>query len=109
MISARLSQARAVRVADISFPGLTSGAEQFRCGHHHGKMGKIDVRSAGSGCASLRGHYPVPMFGGASTDGSIEGDRLADIETQLQPIPDCLASNHRNFLRLNEFSEAFSI
>jgi hypothetical protein len=65
-----------------------------------------------SGKAS-RSHFGISMFGEHASPGSKRVEdglyRLESLESQIQPLLDWLAVNHHDFMRLNDFSEAFSL
>lgn len=54
------------------------------------------------------GRYAVSMFR-IREDDSGDGDRIEDLEKSVQPMLDWLAKTHPDFVRLNDFSEAFAI
>lgn len=62
-----------------------------------------------------RSHFSVSMFKYSKTlpSGSNlsddEFDKLPELENEIQSMLDWLAVNHHDFIRLNDFSEAFSI
>jgi len=55
------------------------------------------------------GHFAVSMFVFDEDKGGEEGRRLPQLENELQPLLDWLATNHPDFMRVNDFSEAFSL
>ena len=52
---------------------------------------------------------PVPAPTAAPVDGEKGTYRMIELETRLQPVYDWLANRHHDFIRLNHFSESFSI
>lgn len=62
---------------------------------------------------SARSHFAVSMFAlddeSANSSTEAEGRRLPEPEARVQPMLDWLATNHHDFIRLNDFSEAFSL
>lgn len=74
-----------------------------------GGLGQLAVRSGSGASASERSHYAVSMFVFDPDSDNPEGRRLPQLEKSLQPMLDWLAVNHHDFMRLNDFSEAFSI
>lgn len=73
---------------------------------------QIVVRSTGPEAAfktSDRSHFSLSMFGQESDDTTHEPARRKDLEVSLQPMLDWLATNHHDFMRLNDFSEALSL
>jgi hypothetical protein len=60
-----------------------------------------------------RSHFGISMFGKNAPPGSqrVEDElyRLEGLETEVQPLLDWLATNHHDFMRLNDLSEAFSL
>jgi hypothetical protein len=74
-----------------------------------GKIGEVSVVSGSAGENSrARSHYGVSMFSFEQGDGE-EGRRVEDLEKELQPMLDWLAQNHHDFVRLNDFAEAFAL
>lgn len=79
---------------------------------------RLVVRSTRPDGSSERGHFAVSMFavtapttkqpppGGERIEENTY--RLPGLEKELQPMLDWLAVNHHDFMRLNDFSEAFS-
>ena len=74
-------------------------------------LGRIAVNSTGGpGQPSVRSHYSVSMFVFEEDGGNDpEGRQLPELERAIQPMLDWLAANHHDFMRLNDFSEAFSL
>ncbi|MEO0974323.1 MAG: hypothetical protein AAFX85_14625, partial [Pseudomonadota bacterium] len=70
---------------------------------------RVRVESYASGAdASERSHYAVAIFAPQRDDkGGTE--RLVALERRTQDLLDWLAVNHHDFVRLNDFSEAFSL
>jgi hypothetical protein len=75
-----------------------------------GKIGSVSVLSNGS-----LNHYGISMFvfeeqaGLVGNGAELEGRRLEALEVEIQPMLDWLSENHPDFMRLNDFSEAFTI
>ena len=63
--------------------------------------------------AATRSHFGVSLFGQKPGPKAIKAEddlyRQEDLEAQVQPMLDWLATNHHDFMRLNDFSEAFSL
>src|ERR1700722_15678367 len=88
-----------------------------KLGGVEGKAQRLIVASdpPGGSAESLRSHFGVSMF--ALTDSPPDGGQLVEdgvyrlpkLETDLQPMLDWLSTNHPDFIRLNDFSEAFSL
>jgi hypothetical protein len=88
----------------------------IRFGDAEGKAKRLVVASKAPEAQqeSARSHFGVSMFafGDAPPDGERIEDgvyRLPKLERQLQPMLDWLSTNHHDFMRLNDFSEAFSL
>lgn len=62
---------------------------------------------------SRRSHFAVSIFSNEGVPSSIQAEdgfyRRPDMEAQVQPLLDWLATRHHDFMRLNDFSEAFSL
>jgi hypothetical protein len=60
---------------------------------------------------NARSHFGISMFGkaAAATADPDRLQRLSKLEGEVQPLLDWLAINHHDFMRLNDFSEAFSL
>lgn len=63
--------------------------------------------------AGERSHFSVAMFSQLPGTGSTPAEdglfRRPDVEKEYQPLLDWLATNHHDFMRLNDFSESFSL
>jgi hypothetical protein len=88
-----------------------------KLGGVEGKAQRLIVgsNSPGNHQENLRSHFGVSMFAFADhppADGQLVEDgiyRLPKLENDLQPMLDWLSTNHPDFMRLNDFSEAFSL
>lgn len=76
----------------------------------------LSVASSGpleSSGESARSHFAVSMFAldedSTSNSTEAEGRPLPELEARLQPMLDWLATNHHDFIRLNDFSEGLSL
>jgi hypothetical protein len=73
----------------------------------------VSSKSTGKAKANPRSHFGISMFGKKALSGSESAEdgfyRLKRLEGQIQPLLDWLAVNHHDFMRLNDFSEAFSL
>lgn len=60
-----------------------------------------------------RSHFAVSIFSKQDGPGSVEAEdnyyRRPDMERQLQPLLGWLATRHHDFMRLNDFSESFTL
>jgi hypothetical protein len=79
-----------------------------------GRVRSLTVRSSGPGDfpVSDRSHFALSMFRPSEAEDGLEEDearRLPELEVQLQPMLDWLATNHHDFIRLNDFSESLSL
>lgn len=76
------------------------------------KARQLVVRS-GTGPAATRSHFSIALFSDEKgPEGIPKEDDLfqrPDAERKLQPILDWLATRHHDFMRLNDFSESFSL
>ncbi len=73
-------------------------------------LGKVGVsQELDSDPLKAASHFEVSMFFFDEGDDGEEGRRLPKLESDLQPLLDWLASNHPDFMRVNDFSEAFSL
>ncbi|MFN0041083.1 MAG: hypothetical protein ACKVP2_16330 [Burkholderiales bacterium] len=72
-----------------------------------------DGSNPASHAAAVRSHFGISMFGPEPGPKGIKVEdglyRVDDLEAQVQPMLDWLATNHHDFMRLNDFSEAFSL
>jgi|FEC22Drversion2_1045045.scaffolds.fasta_scaffold00974_15 uncharacterized membrane protein YgcG len=84
-------------------------------GAAEGPARRLLVRAKGTDDIGLRSHFSVSMFaigGRPSSDAELVEDgvyRLPKLEQKMQPMLDWLATNHHDFMRVNDFSESFSI
>lgn len=103
-----------------SIPVSSAGTWQFyerdsviRLGAQEGAARKLIVASHSTPEASSGNHFSISMFGRKAPAGVVEaGDgmfRLEALEKQMDPLLDWLAKNHHDFMRLNDFSESFSL
>jgi hypothetical protein len=81
-----------------------------------GGLQRLSVVSSGplsNSGESTRSHFAISMFALDNQDPTglveTEGRRLPELESRLQPMLDWLATNHHDFIRLNDFSEALSL
>jgi hypothetical protein len=93
----------------------------FRLGPKEGRARRLEVISIPPGSKPApgdphvrsRSHFGISMFGeDAPPDAKPVEDglfRLEDLETEVQPLLDWLATNHHDYMRLNDLSEAFSL
>jgi hypothetical protein len=88
-----------------------------KLGQSEGKSLPLSVASKvpGREHESLRSHIGVSMFALGETPPE-NGERIEDgiyripkLEREVQPMLDWLSVNHHDFMRLNDFSEAFSL
>lgn len=81
----------------------------------NGRAHEIAVTSGSEdvGNTSERSHFSVAMFSPSSGRKAIKVEdglfRRPDIEERFQPLLDWLATNHHDYMRLNDFSESFSL
>ena len=72
-----------------------------------------DGSSPASRKAATRSHFGISLFGETPGPKQIRVEdglyREEDLELQMQPMLDWLSTNHHDFMRLNDFSEAFSL
>lgn len=74
------------------------------------ELGDVTAKSVGAGeSAGPVSHFAVSMFVFNEEDTTGEGRPLPELEKELQPLLDWLATNHPDFVRVNDYSEAFSI
>lgn len=79
----------------------------IRLSQNDNGLGRVSVVSSGS---SERSRFGVSMFVFSDAFGEYpDGKRLPKLENELQPMLDWLALNHHDFIRLNDFSEAFAL
>jgi len=81
-------------------------------GESDGKARRLSVttNTPGRGQGDSLSHFGVSIFGESENPLAEEGvERLPALERQVQPMLDWLAVNHHDFIRLNDFSEAFSL
>lgn len=73
----------------------------------------VVTSDSGDGNTSARSHFSVAMFHGLPGKDAIKAEdglfRRSDIEERFQPLLDWLATNHHDYMRLNDFSESFSL
>jgi hypothetical protein len=70
----------------------------------------IPLLQVDSQTASKRSHFGISMFGKSKSSSDPENlESLPNLANSVQPLLDWLASNHHDFMRLNDFSEAFSL
>ncbi|WP_292532514.1 hypothetical protein [Methylocystis sp.] len=85
----------------------------IQLGTEQGKAQTLKVISKPSGKESNRSHFAISMFSIPESDGDGPADakakRLPELEGKIQPMLDWLSTNHHDFIRLNDFSEAFSL
>jgi hypothetical protein len=75
-------------------------------------LGRISVQSvAGNEKSDPRSHYTVSMFAFDDSEDADDPDgrELPELSGKVQPMLDWLATRHPDFVRLNDFSEAFSV
>lgn len=83
------------RDAVISLGGSSAGIPTFQ----------VDSQTA-----SKRSHFGISMFGESKSSSDPEDfEPLPNLANKVQPLLDWLAGNHHDFMRLNDFSEAFSL
>jgi len=75
------------------------------------RTGSLSVTSSGppSLATSERSHFAISMFQFDLASDDDEGRRLPELETAVQPLLDWLSTRHHDFIRLNDFSESFSL
>lgn len=73
---------------------------------------ELVVKSLG-GVPSTRSHFAITLFSVEKGDKGLKAEdklyRRPDAEQHVQPMLDWLATRHHDYMRLNDFSEAFSI
>lgn len=75
-----------------------------------GDLGEVKAGRSGAGESNdTISHFAVSMFVFNEDDETGEGRQLPELEKELQPLLDWLATNHPDFIRVNDYSEAFSI
>jgi hypothetical protein len=74
-----------------------------------GGLGRIAVDSVDGDATNSRSHYTVSMFTIDTNEEDPDGRELPELTSELQPMLDWLATRHPDFVRLNDFSEAFSV
>lgn len=101
---------------NISFAGLSTWQfferdAMIRLGDGNEVTRPLVVASKREVGESTRGHFGISMFGGTfPTITNLDGlRRLPGLETEVEALLDWLAVNHHDFVRLNDFSEAFSL
>jgi hypothetical protein len=84
-----------------------------RLGQPEGRARRLIVASTRADwpAGHFRSHFGISMFGRSSgPNADADGlEPLPQLERDVQPLLDWLAENHHDFMRLNDFSEAFSL
>ena len=69
---------------------------------------EVSTMEVDSKTSSKQSHFGISMFGRSGSDLE-DFEPLTKLAHDMQPLLDWLANNHHDFMRLNDFSEAFSL